>query len=574
MADRVTKGARCAVYTRKSSEEGLEQAFNSLDAQREAGEAYIKSQAGEGWRLIGTRYDDGGISGGTLVRPALQRLLTDIRARKVDTVVVYKVDRLTRSLADFAKIVDEFDGHGVSLVSVTQQFNTTTSMGRLTLNMLLSFAQFEREITGERIRDKIAASKKKGMWMGGFPPLGYDVADRKLVVNEAEAKTIQHILQRYVDLGSVHDLKAELDAQGIVGKARVSQSGRCWGGRPLARGALYRMLQNRIYLGEIVHKDKSYSGDHEPIIGQDLWQAVQLGLAANRIARKTHGNARGRSQLAGLLFDSGGRPMTPSHTVKNGTGYRYYISRPLSAGIKAGTLQGRRIPAAEADRLVVDRLCAFLADEVQVFDVIGMHTANLAEQQRLVGKAGDLAKTWPELSPADARAILRAIVARIDIRAAEVEVHLAPLALCDVLSGGSFYPSVAPTSTNDTEYLTLSVTAAFTRVGKNVRMVIPGPDTMGSRSLPDISLIKLFAKAHRLNETLIAGEMTISDIAASEGVHRSYIGRLVRLAYFAPDITEAILDGRQPTGLNAKRLLQGSPLPLDWQGQRRALGFA
>jgi hypothetical protein len=410
--------------------------------------------------------------------------------------------------------------------------------------------------------------------MGGFPPIGYDVADRKLVVNEAEAKTVRHILQRYVDLGSVHDLKAELDAQGVVGKARVSQSGRCWGGRPLARGALYRILRNRIYLGEIVHKTTSYPGDHDPIVSQDLWQAVQLRLAGNRIDRKTHGNARGRSLLAGLLFDDNGHPMTPSHTVKNGTGYRYYISGPLSAGVKAGTIQGRRIPAAEADRLVVDRVRAFLADEAQIFDATGMHTADLAERQRLVRKAGELAKAWPELSPADARSILSTLVTRIDIRAAEVEVHLAPAALCDVLRAGPDGPSAALDFPSQGEPLTLSVAAAFTRVGKNVRMVVPGPDTMGRRNLPDISLIKLFAKAHRLNETLIAGEITISDIAASEGVHRSYIGRLLRLAYLAPDITEAILDGRQPTGVNAKRLLQGTPLPLDWNGQRRALGFA
>jgi DNA invertase Pin-like site-specific DNA recombinase len=349
MANKAAKGPRCAVYTRKSSEEGLEQAFNSLDAQREACEAYIKSQAGEGWQPIRTRYDDGGVSGGTMDRPALQQLLTDTRARRVDTVVVYKVDRLTRSLADFAKIVEVFDRHGVSFVSVTQQFNTTTSMGRLTLNMLLTFAQFEREITGERIRDKIAASKKKGMWMGGLPPLGYDVVDRKLIINEAEAETARHILQRYVDIGSVRGLKAELDAEGIVSKVRVSQSGRRWGGQHLARGVLYRMLQNRIYLGEIVHRDKSYAGDHKPIISRDLWHAVQLRLAANRINRKTGANTRSRSLLAGLLFDGEGHPMTPSHTVKNRMGYRYYISRSLSAGVKASTLQGRRIPAAEAD---------------------------------------------------------------------------------------------------------------------------------------------------------------------------------------------------------------------------------
>src|SRR5262244_2569819 len=259
---------RCAIYTRKSSEEGLEQEFNSLAAQREACEAYIRSQQHEGWVLSKTRYDDGGFSGGNLERPALQHLLGDVRAGGIDVVVVYKVDRLTRSLADFARLVEIFDGQNVSFVSVTQQFNTTSSMGRLTLNVLLSFAQFEREVTGERIRDKIAASKQKGMWMGGLPPLGYDVRERTLVVNETEAQTVRHIYRRYAELGSVRLLKRELDADGIVSKRRQSPDGRGWGGKPLARGALYLMLQNRIYRGEIVHKDRSYPGEHKAIVDQ------------------------------------------------------------------------------------------------------------------------------------------------------------------------------------------------------------------------------------------------------------------------------------------------------------------
>jgi site-specific DNA recombinase len=270
---------RCAIYTRKSSEEGLEQDFNSLDAQRESCEAFIRSQKHEGWVCLSELYDDGGISGATMERPALKRLLADIEADRIDAVVVYKVDRLTRSLNDFAKIVEVFDRQAVSFVSVTQQFNTTTSMGRLTLNMLLSFAQFEREVTGERIRDKIAASKKKGMWMGGLPALGYDVKDRKLLVNEREAETVRHIYRRYAALGSVFALKEELDHDGVVSKARVDKYGRRTGGMPLARGALYLMLQNHVYRGEIVHKDNSYPGEHEPIIDQALWDEVQRRLA-------------------------------------------------------------------------------------------------------------------------------------------------------------------------------------------------------------------------------------------------------------------------------------------------------
>jgi site-specific DNA recombinase len=299
---------RCAVYTRKSSEEGLEQAFNSLDAQREACEAYITSQKHEGWTTLATLYDDGAYSGGTMDRPALQRLLDDIRAGKVDVVVVYKVDRLTRSLADFAKIVEIFDAQRVSFVSVTQAFNTTTSMGRLTLNVLLSFAQFEREVTGERIRDKIAASKKKGMWMGGQPALGYDVKERKLVVNEAEAETVRNIFRRYLELGTVRALRDDLAAAGVVSKRRMAADGSAYGGQRFSRGALYLMLKNRIYRGEIVHKGKAFPGEHAAIVDEDLWRGVQSHLEENRTERREGDKALEPSLLAGIVFDASSDP--------------------------------------------------------------------------------------------------------------------------------------------------------------------------------------------------------------------------------------------------------------------------
>jgi site-specific DNA recombinase len=276
---------RCAIYTRKSSEEGLDQEFNSLDAQREACEAYVRSQKHEGWSALPTLYDDPGYSGGNMERPALKRLLADIAAKRIDVVVVYKVDRLTRSLADFAKIVEVFDASSVSFVSITQAFNTTSSMGRLTLNVLLSFAQFEREVTGERIRDKIAASKKRGLWMGGQPALGYDVRDRKLVVNEAEAETVRMIFRRYLDLGSVRELKAALDAEGVVSKHRTAATGDAYGGQSFSRGALYEMLQNRVYRGEIVHKGAAYPGEHPAIVEEDLWRQVREKLESNGVER-------------------------------------------------------------------------------------------------------------------------------------------------------------------------------------------------------------------------------------------------------------------------------------------------
>jgi site-specific DNA recombinase len=291
----VPSRVRCAIYTRKSSEEGLEQSFNSLHAQREACEAYVLSQRHEGWQAIATKYDDGGYSGGNMERPALKRLLEDIAARRINTVVVYKVDRLTRSLADFAKIVETFDKQGISFVSVTQQFNTTTSMGRLTLNVLLSFAQFEREVTGERIRDKIAASKRKGMWMGGVVPLGYELRDRNLVVHRSDADAVKQIFELYLKLGCVSRLKEHLEQQGIHSKKRISRTGRASGGAVYSRGALYGMLQNRIYLGEITHKGSSYPGQHAAITDQALWDQIQARFKA---IGKRNGGGRERQGKA------------------------------------------------------------------------------------------------------------------------------------------------------------------------------------------------------------------------------------------------------------------------------------
>jgi site-specific DNA recombinase len=351
---------RCTVYTRKSSEHGLEQDFNSLDAQREAAEAYIKSQSHEGWKLIRTPYADGGLSGATMERPALQRLLADIAARLIDVVVVYKVDRLTRSLADFAKLIESFEVHGVSFVSVTQQFNTTTSMGRLTLNVLLSFAQFEREVAGERIRDKFAASRRKGMWMGGNVPLGYDLKRRKLVVNEAEAKTVRLIFERYLDLGCVMALRTELERLGIRSKRRVTEAGRERGGASFSRGALYHLLKNRVYRGETVHKGTPHPGEHEAIIAQELWAK----LAAQGVARRRERVASG-ALLIGLIFDDRGNRMSPTYTVRKQSRYRYYVSQAVLQGRpgEAGSLA--RISAAEIEQIVVEGLRRAQPQDVQ-----------------------------------------------------------------------------------------------------------------------------------------------------------------------------------------------------------------
>src|SRR5712671_5930562 len=359
---------RCAVYTRKSSEEGLEQEFNSLHAQREACEAFIKSQAGEGWRLIRTHYDDGGLSGATMERPALQRLMADIDQGLVDAVVVYKVDRLTRSLADFAKMVEVFDARGVSFVAVTQQFNTTTSMGRLTLNVLLSFAQFEREVTGERIRDKIAASKQKGMWMGGLVPIGYDVIDRRLVVTHTEAETVREIFRRYLELGSVRLLMEDLNSRGLRSKVRVARNGKRSGGNLFFRGALYELLSNPIYIGEIRHKGVNHPGLHEPIIERELWDRTQLMLRSHAAQRSTRTRKSSASPLTGKLFDDSGQSLTPSHAVKGERRYRYYVSRNLINGTPDSGRSGWRLPAPEIERTVASAAYTIFSDEAAIAD--------------------------------------------------------------------------------------------------------------------------------------------------------------------------------------------------------------
>ncbi|MEL7218130.1 MAG: recombinase family protein, partial [Pseudomonadota bacterium] len=351
------KAIRCAIYTRKSSEEGLEQEFNSLDAQREAGEAYVKSQAHEGWKAIPTLYDDGGFSGGSMERPALQKLLSDVDAGLVDVVVVYKIDRLTRALPDFARIVERFDAQDVSFVSVTQAFNTTSSMGRLTLNVLLSFAQFEREVTGERIRDKIAASKAKGKWMGGNMPLGYDrpkEGTHTLIVNEAEAATVRHIFNRYLELKSVHALERELKEDGILSKSWTTLKGKPVGGLPFSRGALFHLLRNPVYLGMIRHKTEVHPGEHKAILEQELFDKVQAQLDAQARRHRAAPKRRvARSPLTGKLFDANGEPMTPSFSRgSKGKHYRYYVSASLQQGAKPTAGITQRVPAREIEKLV------------------------------------------------------------------------------------------------------------------------------------------------------------------------------------------------------------------------------
>ena len=560
---------RCAIYTRKSSEEGLEQEFNSLQAQREACEAFIESQRHEGWMCQRAAYDDGGFSGATMDRPALQQLLADVKAGRVDTIVVYKIDRLTRSLADFAKIVEILDARGASFVSVTQQFNTTTSMGRLTLNVLLSFAQFEREVIGERIRDKIAASKKKGMWMGGVPPLGYQAQDRKLVIVESEAETVRFIFRCYAELGSVQLLKDELDTRGIHSKLRTSASGGISGGKPFARGALYLMLQNRIYRGEIVHNQQSHLGEHEPIIDQPLWDVVQAQLAGNAARHNDCGQTRQPSLLAGMLFDRDGNRMTPSHAGKKGTRYRYYVSGSLITKDRTENSAALRIPAAEVEELVSDRVHRWLLDPGSIYKSTAARLADPSIQHRRVERAAEIGKHWPELPVARKRAVLTALIERIEVGVDQIDIRLRPPRLGALLDGDAT-PSQG---VGEEESELLYVPVRLRRTGREIRIVMDGTDPFATAK-PDARLVKLLLRARRFNAVLTQGEgIAFAALAQREGVSPSYFTRLVRLSYLAPDITQAILDGRQPRDLTPEKLLEHSRLPLAWHAQRIALGF-
>ena len=536
--------------------------------------AYIRSQKSAGWTVLSDMYDDGGVSGGTLERPALQRLLADIQAGKVDIVVVYKVDRLTRSLSDFAKIVEIFDVKGVSFVSVTQQFNTTTSMGRLTLNMLLSFAQFEREVTGERIRDKIAASKQKGMWMGGLPPLGYDIEDRQLVVNPAEAEAVRHIFRRYTILKSVRALKEELNKDGTVSKSRRDRFGRETGGKPLARGALYLMLQNRIYRGEIVHRENCYPGLHEAIIDEALWHEVQATLVENRIERVARSSVTAPSLLAGLVYDGAGERMSPTHANKNGTRYRYYVSQSLIKRSRPKeSAAACRVPAADLETVVEDRVCALLRNDATVFDAAGIGPTSLEMRTTLIEQAADLARRWPALELAEKRAILQILVARVDVHAETVDITLRPTMLTDIVNPELDFKQLMASASGDTTTQVLSVLAKVQRAGLEMKLLIQG-ETGAVRRESDRSMMRLLGQARRFNDMVMSSKgATITELAAKVGVSRSYFTRIFRLSFLAPEITKAILQGRQPPELTANKLILAGKLPSAWSDQRRQLGL-
>jgi site-specific DNA recombinase len=545
------RSVRCAIYTRVSTETGLDQDFNSLDAQYDAAQAYIRSQAHAGWTLVRTRYDDGGFSGGSTDRPALQQLLADIRAHRINVIVVYKVDRLTRSLADFAKLVELFDAHGVSFVSVTQQFNTTTSMGRLTLNVLLSFAQFEREVTSERIRDKIGASKRKGLWVGGVVPLGYQAKDRKITVIANEAKTVRHIFRRYLDLGSLNLLLADLRRTGVKTKVRPLSNGRTIGGIPFTRGSLAALLRNRFYIGEVQYKGEVFPGEQPAILDRALFEVVQTQLDRQRI---NHAKARQNSQslLTGRIFDARGNRMTPSHAVKNGVRYRYYISSVLIQGQADKAAKLNRVPATEIETVIISALRRHL--KVPSNSKLGAQGSRSPSDQDLISTH----------------------IARVDVKPDHLAVQLSGKP--DQQGGKQDQALSRKGGARDHANPNIMVIPWRKPPSKRPReIILPAgtsshQDSRPIRAETRARLVTAIAKGRRWLVALMAGTVTnVEQIASTENCTVRQVNMTISLAFLAPNLVQAAVDGLLPRGVGIASLRDA---PAEWSLQYARLGLA
>lgn len=542
------KRIRCAIYTRKSTEEGLEQDFNSLDAQWEACSAYIASQKHEGWVLLPKHYDDGGLSGGTMDRPALQQLMRDVDDGSVDQIVVYKIDRLTRSLADFAKLVDRLDAAGASFVSVTQSFNTSTSMGRLTLNVLLSFAQFEREVTAERIRDKIAASKAKGMWMGGNVPLGYDANGRTLTINEIEAETVRTVFDLYEQHGTIRSVAIEAERLGLRSKTRQTRTGATVGGCFLKRGQIHYLLTNPVYAGYIRHKQIVHEGAHLPIINPIRWQSVQdhLKAKASRARRKPNGAVEA-SPLAGKLFDETGDRLTPSHANKQGRRYRYYVSNRLVKRSGEMQVDGWRLPAKALEDRIAGAVLRHVKTAASNSFLINPDAGQVAKLQTVVtGLVNDDRR----------RPNLLMLVHEARLNAGCISVELEPDKLAETLKVKS--DEINPDQ--------LRIVRSFQARKRSVetKLVIGN-----SSKSTDPVLIRNIARAHHWYEKLKSGQ-TVDEIAKSTKISNRRVMQIITMAFLAPDVVQRVLSGGQPIGLTSE-WLQRCDLPLDWNMQRERI---
>ena len=547
----MNKTIRCAVYTRKSTEDGLEQDFNSLDAQREASLAYIKSQHHEGWRPVKKVYDDGGISGGTLKRPAIQDLLCDIKAGQIDTVVVYKVDRLTRSLADFSKLIELFDLHDVSFISVTQQFNTTSSMGRLTLNVLLSFAQFEREITGERIRDKIAASKKKGMWMGGLPPIGYDIRDKKLVINEEETKTVKQIFDLYLELSNVRLVKNECD------RLRLRTKIRCYGdqktgGTRFSRGHLYSLLHNPLYAGKVKCKDKIYDGQHEAIVDFEIWETAQKKLEDGAVDRLTDINQKQVNLLSGLAFDESGQLLKPNYTIKQGKRYRYYVSTGQN---------GWRIPARTLEQAVEQAIINWLNNEKEIYASFEMSLSGQpAAFETIKNSAARFAETLSQATLPEKAELFKQLIKRVVIQKDELKINLNRKEICELLD--------VEFSEDEESRIYITAEHQIKRRGVEKKIILKG----NKKSSKEEKMIVLVARSYQWLQELKNGEITsLSEISRRENINIGDVSRFFQLAFLTPQVVNSIVAGDQSHDMTAEKLKRLGSLPLDWNEQKLRL---
>jgi DNA invertase Pin-like site-specific DNA recombinase len=531
------KPVRCAIYTRVSTEHGLDQEFNSLDAQYEAASAYIKSQAHAGWTLIRSRYDDGGYSGGSTDRPDLQRLLDDIRARKIDVIVVYKVDRLTRSLADFAKLVELFDAQGVSFVSVTQQFNTTTSMGRLTLNVLLSFAQFEREVTSERIRDKIAASKRKGLWVGGPLPLGYEMKDGKIAVVEDEAERVRLIYRRYLEISGVNALVRDLRDKDIRTKIRLRSTGATHGGIPFERGSLFYLLRNRFYIGEVKYKGEILPGEQPAIMERELFDAVQQKLT-DQWSHRNHAKTKSDHLLTGLLYDDAGHRMIPTHATKAGIRYRYYISLPHLKGesktVSVGSVS--RIPATDIEDIIIKSV-----------------------DEHLVARHGQPSSSSPHTD--DRGMMIAEQVIRIDVHQDRLIVR--------------FKSAGTEEGSHSTDGQLLSIPWQKPPSRKSRQILIPlglsRNEVRPTRIERRARLVNAIARGRRWLDEIVSGPaINIEQIATRQKCSVRQVNMTISLAFLAPDLVKAAVEGRLPRGIGVERLRDA---PAEWSRQFEALGL-
>jgi site-specific DNA recombinase len=562
MRESQTSGTvRCAVYTRKSSEEGLEQSFNSLHAQREACEAYIRSQKHEGWTIATTAYDDGGFSGGTMDRPALRSLMDDVRAGRVNVVVVYKIDRLTRSLFDFAKIVEVLDAAGASFVSVTQSFNTTTSMGRLTLNVLLSFAQFEREVTGERIRDKIAASKRRGMWMGGNIPFGYDLVARKLEPNDVEATTVRVIFESYTRLGSVRLLKQELDRLGLRTKRREQQaadgSKRVTGGLPFGIGHLYTILRNPIYLGKVRHRREVHPGEHAAIVSEELWSCVQDTLDAQAVKCRSGKGTKHPSLLTGILFTADGRRLTPTHAAKGSKRYRYYATS--EAGPDGSRL---RLSADDVEQLVCQALKDKLVDASWLADLLRIDAQLPPEFARIIAQANAAANS---INPT-AYETVQPLILRAEIAESAICINLDTVSLADAIGLPSGSALQLP------KELRIECHTVHQKRGRDTRLILT---TATDQRQPDATLVTAILRARRWFELLRTRQVnSIADLGQREGVARAWISNQLALTFLAPAIIRGIIAGQQPPTLTLDRMVEIANASPDWSVQQRAIETA